>query len=298
MGKKMLIVSVSILLIVVVWMVFFHSTASGPGSQIMADRAQNVFDSLQAGDYQNAERDFSPRARAALTPQKLGQKWSEAMPKLGPLKRHTITRMDDKNVYITCVFEKHTLWGVVTFDRQKQISGLNLSDKHQTAGNLIINDISMDVESLVYELPDDEGRDDAVLSIGQVHDRFFSNLETIDATKLDDSTLKDKLRGDFVLYTTIGSRLFKAATQPLRIQIDGGTLRWNGVTAPVSGIRVILVGKNPYGDGHCLVYAAGSNRLLVGINSVFHGPRSYHIFQGDTLLKEGYYNEKFVASNP
>ena len=167
--------------------------------------------------------------------------------------------------------------------------------------DLIIDHIIRNVQSIVYEIPDDDGRADTVRYIGEFNDKLHSklkmDLEIIDATKLDDSTLKDKLKGGFILYTTIGSRLFNAATQPLHIQIDGGTFRWNGVTAPVSDLRIILVGKNPYGNGHCVVYAAGSNRLLTGINYVQNGPCSYHIFQGDKfkLLKEGYYNGNFVV---
>lgn len=161
--------------------------------------------------------------------------------------------------------------------------------------DLTLNDKFRDAGILVYEVPDAEGKDDAVGYIKQMHDRFFSKLEMMDATKLDDSTLKDKLKGEFALYTTIGSRLFKAATQPLNIRIDGGKLNWNGVKAPVSELRIILVGKNPYGDGNCIVYAAGCSKLLVGINGCFHGSCSYHIFRDKQLLKEGFYNEKFMV---
>lgn len=145
---------------------------------------------------------------------------------------------------------------------------------------------------LVYELPDDESQADAVEYVGAVHDRFFSKLKMIDAATLDDSALKDNLKGDFALYTTIDqkSKLFNAATQRLGIQIDGGTFKWNTVTAPADDLRLILVAKNPYGDGNCVIYAARTNELLVGINSCFHGPCSYHIFQGDKLLKEDFYD--------
>ncbi|MEN6355455.1 MAG: DUF4932 domain-containing protein [Armatimonadota bacterium] len=165
-------------------------------------------------------------------------------------------------------------------------------------GDLILNDMYKSAGILVYDLPDNASRDDAVSYVKKVHDRFFGSLEMIDATKLDEATLKEKLKGDFILYTTIGSRLFNAATQPLNIQINDGILNWNGVNEPVSGLRIILIGKNPYGDGKCEIYAGGSNSSLVGINGCFHGPCSYHIFKGDKLLKEGHYNAKFEMSNP
>lgn len=179
-------------------------------------------------------------------------------------------------------------------EMMKSLGGFVGSGKSPAAGDRVINESFDAAKCLVYEIPEGECRDDAISFIEKIHDKFFSNLDTVDATKLDDSTLKDKLKGDFVLYTTIGSRLFKAATQPLNIQIENGKLNWNGVSAPVTELRIILVGKNPYGDGNCVVYAAGCNKLLVGINGCFHGPCSYHIFQDKQLLKEGFYNEKSV----
>ncbi len=167
--------------------------------------------------------------------------------------------------------------------------------------DLMISKSYMDTRTLIYELPNDEGRAEEVRRIEKARDNFLSKLhikvEVIDATKLDDSTLKNKLsalRGDFALYTTIGSRLFNATTQPLHIPIDGGALHWNGVKAPVSDLRLVLVGKNPYGDGHCVVHAAGSNRLLAGIMKG-DGRCSYRISQGDKLLKAGDYNKDFVV---
>lgn len=158
-----------------------------------------------------------------------------------------------------------------------------------------INDSFKDINTVVYYIPNDEGKADAIRYVGEIHDKFFSKLEMIDAEKLDDSTLEDRLKDNFVLYTTIGSKLFNAATQPLHIQISGDTLSWNGVTAPVNELRLILIGKNPYGDGKCTIYAAGTNNSLVGINSCLHGPCSYHIFQGKKLLKEGKYDENFIV---
>ena len=134
MGKKMLIVSVSILLIVAVWLVFFRSTANAPAvlgqrSQILSDRAQNVFESLKAGDYQNATRDFNSGLKAQIH-----GKFDTLIAKAGPLKEYSITREgaieDNSNhiygVYITCKFERGTLWGIVNFDRQKQITRFSL----------------------------------------------------------------------------------------------------------------------------------------------------------------------------
>lgn len=163
------------------------------------------------------------------------------------------------------------------------------------SGDLIINPIALTAQCLVYDLPDDEAHADALDYVKKIHDTFFGKAEMLDVAKLNDAALREK--GDFVLYTTIGSKVFNAATQPLNIKIEGGILTWNGVSAPVSELRIILVGMNPCGPGKCVIYAAGSNKLLSGINHCFHGSCSYHIFQGDKLLREGYYNESFILSD-
>jgi hypothetical protein len=163
------------------------------------------------------------------------------------------------------------------------------------AGNLIINDVVSGVKAVVYEIPQEDGRAETVRSIESVRDRFFAGSDVVDATKADDSKLQDRLKETFALYTTLGenSRLLKAVTEPLHIQIDGNTLRWGELAVPISDVRMVLIGKNPYGDGYCVVYAAGTNQLLAKANAVFHGPCSYHIFQGGNLLKEGFYDERF-----
>jgi len=149
---------------------------------------------------------------------------------------------------------------------------------------------------IVYDMAEDEGRADAVSYITKIHDRFWSARELVDAAKLDEPARKEKLKDGFVLYTTVGSPLFNATTKPLGIKLDGGVFDWKGVKAPVGELRVFLIGKNPYGEGYCTVYAGGSIRLLSGMNNLFHGPCSYHIFSGDTLLKEGHYNGEFVST--
>jgi hypothetical protein len=179
--------------------------------------------------------------------------------------------------------------------------GLLLPSSLALAADLIINEVSAKNQDcvIVHEIPDDAVKADAVKFIERIRDMFWRGREIIDATKVDDSTLKEKLKKGFTLYTTMGaaSKLFKATTGRLGIRIEGNTLTWNGVSAPVSELRIIAVGKNPYGEGNCVVYAAGSSKLLGGINACFHGPCSYHIYQGDKLLKEGLYKDDFSPSS-
>jgi hypothetical protein len=164
------------------------------------------------------------------------------------------------------------------------------------AGYLIVNEGEIRAKCVVYEIPNDESRDGAIRYIKAIRDRFLPGMEIVDAAKSDGSVLKEKLKSGFILYTTFGSRSFKAASEPLHIEMAGGKLRWDGLDVSVTDdLRAIFVGKNPYGGGHCVVYAAGSNRWLVDINNCFHGPCSYHVFKGGKLLKEGFYNQKFGA---
>ena len=130
MAKKILIVSVSVLLVVVVWLVFFRSKL-GPDPQFV-NPALNVINSLNVGDYQNATRDFTPALKARMTDEWLSPKWSQAIAMYGPLKECAVTRVtrgesesglnNIYGVYITCTFERGPLYGIVKFDRQKQIS--------------------------------------------------------------------------------------------------------------------------------------------------------------------------------
>ena len=162
------------------------------------------------------------------------------------------------------------------------------------AGNLVLNEVAEGAKTVVYEIPNDDGRDGAIPYVKDIRDRFFPGIEIVDAAKSADLVLKEKLKSGFILYTTFGSRSFKAASEPLHMEMAGGKLRWAGLNVSVTeDLRAIFVGKNPYGDGYCVVYAAGSNRWLVDINNCFHGPCSYHVFKGSRLLKEGFYNRRF-----
>lgn len=113
----------------------------------------------------------------------------------------------------------------------------------------------------------------------------------------NEKSLEAKLKGGFILYTTLGekSKLLRLASRKLGWELAGGNLRWRDVTAPAGEVRWILVGRNPYSRGYCVIFAAGSNRGLVGINDLSHGGASYHVFERDQLLKEGLYDQRFIS---
>ena len=168
-----------------------------------------------------------------------------------------------------------------------------------SAQNLILNDLYSQVKTVVYEIPQQTGHAEAVSSVEWVRDHFYRGAEIVDATSMDDTALRQKIKGTFVLYTLLSekSRLLPLTAKPLPLRLENGTLRWGAVAAPVDGLRVIFVGKNPYAEGYAVVYAAGSNALLARANEPNHGSCSFHIFQGagpGQLLAEGFYDGNFV----
>ena len=94
--KNVLIVSVSILLVVVIGLIAFCSLTNAPSSGIPADRALNVIDSLQAGDYKKATRDFADQT-APIFGRKLRAVWPTVMAKAGPLKARTVACVEVVN---------------------------------------------------------------------------------------------------------------------------------------------------------------------------------------------------------
>lgn len=120
-----LILCGAVLLIVVVGLIVFHRSTNAPGSGILADRALNVIDSLQAGDYRKATRDFADQV-APIFGQRLPALWPSVAAKVGPLKARAVTRAEGSKVYVTCTFERATLWCVVEFDAANKIINFSM----------------------------------------------------------------------------------------------------------------------------------------------------------------------------
>ena len=163
------------------------------------------------------------------------------------------------------------------------------------AANLVVADIWDHSPVIVYELPETAGRADAIRYVESVRDRYKQGAKVLDAGA-NPASLRETLKHGFVLYTTLGERsnLLRMATRQLGWSVAGGEFHWRSLTAPAGGLRFILAGRNPYAKGYCVIYAAGSNRALVGINDVKQGAASYHVYQGSQLLKEGTYDQTFV----
>jgi hypothetical protein len=164
-----------------------------------------------------------------------------------------------------------------------------------TAANLIFNDVRDHAKVIAYELPAGDGRAEAIRYIESVRDDNKKGVPVLDVAA-NRASLKDKLKGGFILYTTLGDRssVLRLATRQLGWSVAEGSFHFRDITAPAGDVKFILVGRNPYGRGYCAIYAAGSNRGLPGIHDLYDGPASYQISQGDRMLREGSYDEQFV----
>ena len=165
-----------------------------------------------------------------------------------------------------------------------------------TGPELIFDTTFTSARVFAYDLPEPDGRAEAMAYVKAMRDRFKPGAEIVDVSG-NPAGLKEKLRAGFILYTTLGekSRLLRLATARLGWRLENGEFQWRDVSAQAAGIRFLLVGRNPYSKGFCAIYATGSNRALAGINGLFHGQASYHVFQGSQLLREGFYDGKFVS---
>lgn len=146
---------------------------------------------------------------------------------------------------------------------------------------------------VVYELPQDAARQAAVAYISEMSGAFNKGSELIDASAVPPETLKEKLKDGFILYSAVapGASILGSIKLP-KFEFSPDSLKIDGKV--ISGrLRFIFLAKNPYSNGFCQVYAAASNELLNGINSMFHGPASYHVFKGGKEEASGSYDENF-----
>ena len=166
------------------------------------------------------------------------------------------------------------------------------------AANLTVDHVWTRSKVILYELPEADGRAEAIRYVESMRDRFKAGAGVLDAAA-NRSSLPERLKDGFILYTTLGegSELLRLAVARLGWEGSGGVFRWHELTAPNGELRIILVGKNPYARGYCVIFAAGSNRALVGIHDAPHGAASYGIFQGDRLLRDGNYDENFNSTD-
>ena len=161
------------------------------------------------------------------------------------------------------------------------------------AQDVIFDRVFFRAKVVVYEFPDQEGRSEAIHYIESMRDRFKPKAEVLDAA----SVPVEKLKGGFVLYTTLSekSKLVRLATRDLGWQISDRGFHWRDLVTRIDSLRWIFVGKNPYANGNCAIFAAGNNGAILDIHSRFHGPTSYNLYRNTFPLRSGTYDENFVS---
>jgi hypothetical protein len=126
-----IVVIVGIVLGAGIWM-----QRSRPKSSMHAKRAQNVFNLLQTGQYQQFEAEFNSASRDAKIPKLLADEWARLVAELGPFKECTVVRAEPVNygsikkntVHLICEFQSGKRYVAITYDTTESISGFSMGE--------------------------------------------------------------------------------------------------------------------------------------------------------------------------
>ncbi|MGD9641589.1 MAG: S41 family peptidase [Elusimicrobiales bacterium] len=146
---------------------------------------------------------------------------------------------------------------------------------------------------IVYEFPDDEDRQKAVDYVRQIRDAAFPKSELIDAGSVSAEVLKQKLTGQYFLYTVPGpvSRLYNALIKP-SLSFTPSSIKIDGVSYGGNDIRLYFLASNQPSGGQVLVCAMNRNAALLA-GKVRTGDASYYVFLGSETAREGFYDKDF-----
>jgi hypothetical protein len=148
--------------------------------------------------------------------------------------------------------------------------------------------------AIVYELPADEASARVVRLLTGGASKIAPGAPLIDASTFSDVALREQLSGTFLLVTLLDahSRILRDVTQPMPFHIADGRLAFLDFIGPVNDLRVTFVGRNPYGKGSVVVYAAAAPALLEAMDSP-PPDFSYRISSGTRPPRQGCYDEHF-----
>lgn len=94
----------------------------------IAQKAENVVDSMAKGNYKAATRDFDNAMTSTMSAETLAKLWTDLSRQAGAFKARTATReakeLGFETVFVTCRFDKLNLDLKVVFDNRQQVSGL------------------------------------------------------------------------------------------------------------------------------------------------------------------------------
>ena len=143
MKKALIVISVSVLLIIMAGPIGFCGKPNDPDPRF-ANSAMNVINSMKAGDYQNAVKDFNAPLRSKATPESLSKEWSKITNMLGPLKDCVITHGEPETgpdsiygIYFTCRFKRGmSVDGVIKFDADGKIAYFKMHNSRRSSAQL------------------------------------------------------------------------------------------------------------------------------------------------------------------
>lgn len=146
MKKALIVILVSVLLIIMAGPIGFCGKPNDPDPRF-ANCAMNVINSMKAGDYQNAVKDFNAPLRSKATPESLSKEWSKMTNMLGPLKDCVITHGEPETgpdsiygVYFTCRFKRGiSLDGVIKFDADGKITDFQMRNSRRFPACLLMS---------------------------------------------------------------------------------------------------------------------------------------------------------------
>jgi fermentation-respiration switch protein FrsA (DUF1100 family) len=106
--------------------------ARGPGVSDTEARAQEIVESIAAGDYAAAVEEFDDTLRQALPPDQLAQAWDSLVENAGPFQEITATRASTSTggtrvVFVTCRFEQSSTDVKIVFDGGGKVTGLSFA---------------------------------------------------------------------------------------------------------------------------------------------------------------------------
>src|SRR5579864_5058222 len=159
------------------------------------------------------------------------------------------------------------------------------------AEDLLVRNVAPHLHTVVYELPGVPP--EVVRGFASSLARNFPQAKLIDGAATTETELREKLKGSFLLYTTLhrDARLLHLAAQPTPLKLDNGHLQWGDFSGPAKDLRLEFIGRNPYGGGYSVVVAVGSPALFTGGEE--SPGYSYAIKNADGTLRKGTYDEDF-----
>lgn len=163
---------------------------------------------------------------------------------------------------------------------------------------LVLNDVVS--KTVAFDLGEAPRRAEILRYVRLVRDEFYPRAELLDVRALGAETLKAKLKDSFVLYGrlepgSLTERILKDTYGSLKVGEE--SLETPLFSGKGPHLRLITIAKNPFGYAPIALYCASKADLLIDINSLFHGPSSFHLFSEKLEIAKGRLGRDFTPEN-